>query len=248
VHQHPKWQSLRSCSLPDGLTPFLQACRCIACRDSITSCTQQQQQQQDLHSAGRRCLMLLVIDFGSMGMMGLLPRPHELLRSLVAGLEAVQWRGVLLTGGWAPLEVAHATLSPAAAERLWLQPVPLTCHHTLLERSTTLLHHGGAGTTAAALAAGVTQLIAPLQFDQPQWAMRVAHLGCSPEEPLQLERLATSVDSSGNTFGGAYLAAALKAAATPQIMDAAAAVAASLTAEGSGLARAAALVAKVASI
>ncbi len=78
--------------------------------------------------------------------------------------------------------------------------------------------------------------------------MRVAHLGCSPEEPLQLERLATSVDSSETTFGGAYLAAALKAASTPQIMDAAAAVAASLTAEGSGLARAAALVAKVASI
>jgi hypothetical protein len=42
------------------------------------------------------------------------------------------------------------------------------------------LHHGGSGTTAAGLAAGTPQVVAPLQFDQPFWAERLAHLGMSP--------------------------------------------------------------------
>lgn len=89
-------------------------------------------------------------------------------------------RGLLLSAGWPPLAAAHAALPPAARARLRRHATPLAAHDLLLARCAVALHHGGSGTTAAALAAGTPQLLVPLQFDQPFWAERVAHLGLSP--------------------------------------------------------------------
>jgi UDP:flavonoid glycosyltransferase YjiC (YdhE family) len=41
------------------------------------------------------------------------------------------------------------------------------------------VHHGGIGTLAQALRAGVPQLVTPMNFDQPDNAMRLARLGVS---------------------------------------------------------------------
>jgi rhamnosyltransferase subunit B len=48
---------------------------------------------------------------------------------------------------------------------------------TLLPRCAAIIHHGGIGTTAQGLAAGIPQLIHPLNFDQPDNAMHARQLG-----------------------------------------------------------------------
>lgn len=88
--------------------------------------------------------------------------------------------GVLLSGGWAPLAATHAALPAPGRARLRLHPGPLSAHDLLMAGCAAALHHGGSGTTAAGLAAGTPQVVAPLQFDQPFWAERLAHLGMSP--------------------------------------------------------------------
>ena len=89
---------------------------------------------------------------------------------------------VVLTAGWAPLHEAFDVLFPVCGARLLLQASPVP-HRTLLRPPSAcclLLHPGGSGTTAAALLAGCPQLLAPLHYDQPFWAGRLAHLGLSP--------------------------------------------------------------------
>lgn len=106
-------------------------------------------------------------------------------------------RGVLLSSGWTPLEAAYDSLdAPSSAQtprRLFLQRTPITAHDLLLAYCQVLLHHGGSGTVAAALAAGVPQVVVPLQFDQPFWAGRLEHLGLAAA-PLDASWLAGSGD------------------------------------------------------
>ena len=77
-------------------------------------------------------------------------------------------RGLLLTQfpeqlpAELPPQVRHFTYAPFGA---------------LLPRAAALVHHGGIGTVAQAFAAGIPQLIAPFNFDQPDNAARVQRLG-----------------------------------------------------------------------
>jgi hypothetical protein len=221
-HQHQQQAEaapvLQGCRLPAALGEFISSCK--------VSTQQQQQQQQQQQN-------LLVVDFGSMGAIGLIPDAATLLHVLLGALRALgtDWRAVLLTGGWQPLlqaaaaaaaDAAATTTTAAAAAtgtsreslpqarqalvdcaditqpaptrpqqqqqqqqqqarlkeessfvrvlpQLFVQHVSLECHHLLVGAADVLLHHGGSGTTAAALAAGVPQLMCPLQFDQYYW-------------------------------------------------------------------------------
>jgi len=47
----------------------------------------------------------------------------------------------------------------------------------LAPRSAAIVHHGGIGTCAQGLRAGIPQLVAPVFFDQPDNAARLAALG-----------------------------------------------------------------------
>jgi UDP:flavonoid glycosyltransferase YjiC (YdhE family) len=47
----------------------------------------------------------------------------------------------------------------------------------LLPRAAAIVHHGGIGTLAQAMRAGIPQLITPMNFDQPDNAIRVVRLG-----------------------------------------------------------------------
>jgi rhamnosyltransferase subunit B len=48
---------------------------------------------------------------------------------------------------------------------------------TLLPRCAALVHHGGIGTLAQGLRAGIPQLVTPMNFDQPDNALRLSQLG-----------------------------------------------------------------------
>ncbi|KAF6248878.1 hypothetical protein COO60DRAFT_1020081 [Scenedesmus sp. NREL 46B-D3] len=203
MHAQPVWQQQQQqqqgCRLPAPLQQFLSARR---------SAASQQQQQQTSRTADSLAAStgggrggVLLVDFGSMGCLGLLRDARVLLAVLLQALHLLNWRGVLVTGGWQPLANAHAALDPNSQQpRLFLQHQPLACHHLLLRDADAVLHHGGAGTTAAALAAGTPQLVCPLQFDQFYWAERIAHLNCSRaalsvEQLLPQEAVSTSKQS-----------------------------------------------------
>jgi len=186
---------------------------------------------------------LVLIDFGSMGRLGLLPPPAQLLAVLQAALEMADLRGILLSGGWGALEDSHTAPSPPAASSQQLDRLrivaasSLNAHDLLLAQCAAVLHHGGSGTIAAALAAGVPQVVMPLHFDQPYWAGRLADLGLTPP-PLDSTLLRGSDASGGGGGGGgegsgcqpaAVIAARLRqAVSSPEIQRACADVAAAL--------------------
>ena len=98
------------CKLPADLQAFLN--------NSKQSHDQQQQQQQ------RRGGRLLVVDFGSMGSLGLLRQPLLLLQMLLAALLVLgsDWSCVLLTGGWVPLMETYQTLTVGHDSRTLAAP------------------------------------------------------------------------------------------------------------------------------
>jgi len=55
--------------------------------------------------------------------------------------------------------------------------VPFAPFSALLPRAAAMIHHGGIGTLSQGLAAGVPQLIVPMNFDQPDNAARLRRLG-----------------------------------------------------------------------
>ncbi len=81
-------------------------------------------------------------------------------------------RGVLLTKyqEQLPDELPETILAPGFT--------PLA---RLLERSAAFVHHGGIGSSARGLAAGVSQLIQPMAFDQHDDAWRLRRLGVAEE-------------------------------------------------------------------
>ncbi len=123
-------------------------------------------------------------------------------------------RAVFLSGGWSAIEEAYDDTSPryqpssspdAKPRRLLLHAPTLTAHDLLLSRCAAVLHHGGSGTAAAALAAGVPQVVVPLQFDQPFWAARLEQLGVAPpplDKQLLLGGGATTVGKAAAAIAG----------------------------------------------
>lgn len=139
----------------------------------------------------------------------------DFFRTAVAACESLGVRGLLLTKfehllPRLPASVMHCRFAP---------------FRKLLPRCAAVVHHGGVGTTAAALEAGCPQVVAPLAWDQPDNAARVAALG-----------VGTTLGRRQRSRGA--LAAALARATTAEVRDRARAVAA--TARGAdGLAVAA---------
>lgn len=122
------------------------------------------------------------VDVGSMGLMGLIPDATFMARVVVAAAEAVGRRLVVLTGGWRPLAAAFQAAAAAGGGRVLVLEAAVP-HDALLPRCAAVLHHGGAGTVAAAARCGVPSVVAPLHFDQPQWAERVEWAGLGVQLP-----------------------------------------------------------------
>uniref|UniRef100_A0A6S8JD36 Erythromycin biosynthesis protein CIII-like C-terminal domain-containing protein n=1 Tax=Dunaliella tertiolecta TaxID=3047 RepID=A0A6S8JD36_DUNTE len=117
----------------------------------------------------------LLVDFGSMGSMGLIPDPMHTCEILARALLHIKRCALLLTA-WQPLQEAHAGLTPLLQRTLVLLPGPVP-HTILLPSCDAVLHPGGSGTTAAGLIAGTPQCICPLHFDQFFHAERVGPEG-----------------------------------------------------------------------
>ena len=148
----------------------------------------------------------ICVDFGGMGLMGLLPQPHQLAAVLEAAAQRLRRPMIVLTAGWQPLLEACRRLElqqPQQGALPWVLAVEQSVSHdVLLPRCAALLHHGGAGTVAAALRSGVPQLICPLHFDQQQWAERVAWLGCGAQVAPAALLQADGVGAPGATAAG----------------------------------------------
>ena len=80
-----------------------------------------------------------------------------------------------------------------------------TPHAWLFRRLDLVVHHGGGGTFAAACAAGVPQVMAPVEFDQSFWAARGRALGVAPE-PLDVAAEGPLPDQAVSTVVGEALA------------------------------------------
>jgi UDP:flavonoid glycosyltransferase YjiC (YdhE family) len=147
-----------------------------------------------------------------------------------AGGRAAGFRVLLAAGLGGGLPRPHDAASDeedtsdADADVFWVREAP---HAWLLRRCAVALHHAGAGTCAAALRAGVPQICAPLEFDQPFWARRMRALGVA-HEPLSVQTL--SCDA---------VAAAVRRAAGEGTRARAAAMADALASEPDGAAVAA---------
>ncbi|KAI3699074.1 hypothetical protein L2E82_43090 [Cichorium intybus] len=104
--------------------------------------------------------------------MGFIRKPHLLLEVLESVIKVTNYRFVLFTSGYEPLDAATRWLFPKCA---------------------VAIHHGGSGSTSAALHAGTPQVVCPCMLDQFYWAERMFWLGVFPE-PLKRNQLLTDED------------------------------------------------------
>lgn len=97
-------------------------------------------------------------------------------RSAIAAVEKLGRRAILLTG--APPE--NLGLLPATVKAFQYLP-----YSKVFPRALATVHSGGIGTLAQALAAGRSQLIVPVAFDQPDNARRTVALGIARAIPFR---------------------------------------------------------------
>jgi hypothetical protein len=142
------------------------------------------------------------------------PAAYRILSLISENSHCTRRHAVFLSGGWSAIEKAYNDTFPpyqpssspdAKPRRLLLHAHSLTAHDLLLSRCAAVLHHGGSGSAAAALAAGVPQVVVPLQFDQPFWAARLEQLGVAPpplDKQLLLGGGAAPVGEAAATIAG----------------------------------------------
>ena len=135
-----------------------------------------------------------------------LRRPENALE-IVQGLLKVGFKVVVCERllGALPGDVSRLHLLRRQAG---VHPIGFVPFQWLFERLDLVVHHGGGGTFAAACAAGVPQLMAPVEFDQSFWAARGQALGVAPA-PLH----AAAADAA---LPIATVSAALNEASAPQ--------------------------------
>lgn len=150
------------------------------------------------------------VGFGSMALRG----AGDIAGVAVEAVRA-QGRRVVIARGWADLAPVD--------DKDDCFVVGEVNHQALFGRVAAVVHHGGAGTTTAAARAGTPQVVVPQLVDQPYWAERVAELG-----------IGAAHDGPAPTVGS--LSAGLRTALRPEARERAAAVATSMSADGTEVA------------
>ncbi|KAL4195505.1 hypothetical protein AMTRI_Chr05g73640 [Amborella trichopoda] len=144
----------------------------------------------------------IFIGLNSIGRMGFMKNPQAFLELLKAVLEASDYRAILLSADYEPLNDAIMNMLGSdnnGCDRLSEDGVllfydRLFCfsgtipYSWLFSRCSVSIHHGGSGSTAAALRAGIPQITCPFMLDQFYWAERMSWLGVAPE-PLCRDQL-----------------------------------------------------------
>ncbi|KAL8205848.1 hypothetical protein R6Q57_009399 [Mikania cordata] len=132
-----------------------------------------------------------------------------LLQVLQSVLETTNYRFILFSSGYEPLDAATRLLAAEASlhsekeefirDGISLFNSRLFCfsgsvpYKWLFPKCAAAIHHGGSGSTAAALHAGIPQVLCPFMWDQFYWAERMFWLGVSPE-PLKRTHLLPDED------------------------------------------------------
>ncbi|CAI8589712.1 unnamed protein product [Vicia faba] len=144
----------------------------------------------------------IFIGLSAIGSMGFLKDPRSFISVLQAVLSTTNYKFILFTGGYEPLESAVRTIATEATldQNSWSEDClslfngRLFCFFSsipyswLFPKCAAVIHHGGSGTTAAVLQAGTPQVVCPFVLDQFYWAERMHWLGVSPE-PLSRNHL-----------------------------------------------------------
>ncbi|KAK1440331.1 hypothetical protein QVD17_06156 [Tagetes erecta] len=149
------------------------------------------------------------ISLSSMGSMGFMRKPQLFLRVLQSVLDSTNYRIILFSSGYEPLDAAirllaaetssHSEKAEFIKDGISLFSGRLFCfsgslpYKWLFPKCAAAIHHGGSGSTAAALHAGVPQVLCPFMLDQFYWAERMFWLGVSPE-PLKRNHLLPDED------------------------------------------------------
>ncbi|XP_020221678.1 sterol 3-beta-glucosyltransferase UGT80B1 isoform X3 [Cajanus cajan] len=150
------------------------------------------------------------VGLSSIGSMGFLKDPRAFICVLQNVLSTTNYRFILFTAGYEPLEAIVRTIAAEASfeQKNWSDDClplfngQLLCfsgsvpYGWLFPKCAAVIHHGGSGTTAAALQAGKPQVVCPFMLDQFYWAERMHWLGVSPE-PLNRNHLLP--DKNDNT-------------------------------------------------
>lgn len=148
------------------------------------------------------------IGLSSIGSMGFIKKPHLLLQVLESVIKVTNYRFVLFTSGYEPLDTATRVLATEAYSKkgefikdgISLFSGRLFCfsgsvpYKWLFPKCAAAIHHGGSGSTSAALHAGTPQVVCPFVLDQFYWAERMFWLGVSPE-PLKRNQLLPDEDA-----------------------------------------------------
>lgn len=155
----------------------------------------------------------IFVGLSSIGSMGFLKNPRAFLVVLKAVIEITNYRFILFSAGYQPLEAAIQSLASSSLNPEGKQN--FTCHEDstllfnerllcysgtipynwLFPRCAVAIHHGGSGSVAAALHAGIPQIVCPFILDQFYWAERLNWLGVAPE-PLQKQHLVPETDDA----------------------------------------------------
>uniref|UniRef100_A0A0D9VDM6 Erythromycin biosynthesis protein CIII-like C-terminal domain-containing protein n=1 Tax=Leersia perrieri TaxID=77586 RepID=A0A0D9VDM6_9ORYZ len=148
----------------------------------------------------------------SIGSMGYLRNPKAFLMVLKAVIEKTDYRIILFSSGYQPLDSAIQSVASSVAESI-------------------AIHHAGSGSTAAALLAGVPQIACPFLLDQFYWAERLHWLGVAPE-PLRRQHLIPDTENASSINNAAdMLIGAIRSALSPEIKAQATRIAEKLSSE-----------------
>ncbi|CAD6251452.1 unnamed protein product [Miscanthus lutarioriparius] len=179
----------------------------------------------------------------SIGRMGFLRNPKAFLMVLKAAIESSDYRFILFSSGYKPLDSAIQSIASSENESRGVDSPSLGGDSTLLfnghlfcflgsipyswlfPRCAAAIHHAGSGSTAAALLAGIPQVTCPFLLDQFYWAERLHWLGVAPE-PLQRQNLVPDNDDALSIHNAAdVLVGAIRSALSPEIKTQAARIA-----------------------
>ncbi|XP_022642990.1 sterol 3-beta-glucosyltransferase, partial [Vigna radiata var. radiata] len=181
----------------------------------------------------------IFIGLSSIGSMGFLKDPYAFICILQTVLSTTNYRFILFTAGYEPLESIVRRISTEASFELKNcrdDCVPL-CNGRLLcffgsvpyrwlfPKCAAVIHHGGSGTTAAALRAGTPQVVCPFMLDQFYWAERMHWLGVSPEPLSRNHLLPDKNDDTSIHEAARLLSMAIHDALSPTVKARAAEVA-----------------------
>ncbi|XP_039825995.1 sterol 3-beta-glucosyltransferase UGT80B1-like isoform X2 [Panicum virgatum] len=175
------------------------------------------------------------VGLSSIGSMGFLRNPKAFLMVLKAAIESTDYRFILFSSGYQPLDSAIQSIASSAPKSSEAEASSLSDDSTLLfndrlfcfsgsipyswlfPRCAVAIHHAGSGSTAAALLAGIPQVVCPFLLDQFYWAERLHWLGVAPA-PLQRQHLIPDNDDPSSIHNAAeVLRGAIKSALFPEI-------------------------------